>query len=269
MSLVEGIAANKAPHVELVGYREIIDLAGQKRRAMAKYDDDPDVASQQSPLPPTRISAPSPPPTRRALGGRRATDGVRPPPHGDDDGVPLSFARTLGDEMVLQAAPKPAILWGPLGDSASSVTVSWHSDAAPSSDAAPVSARTLEWLGLKIWQAKLPPIPASFDKYIITATPDQGPSASIANVSFGEVWLCGGQSNVRLPSNMLSRFLLRVVRVLTTRSVFIRWATLSRSTLTASTRHGIWTARQTAQRRCTARAEGGHACGMRGERLPT
>ena len=58
MSLVEGIAANKAAHVELVGYREIIDLAGQKRRAVAKYDDDPDVASQESPLPPTRISAP-------------------------------------------------------------------------------------------------------------------------------------------------------------------------------------------------------------------
>ena len=31
---------------------------GQKRRAVAKYDDDPDVASQESPLPPTRISAP-------------------------------------------------------------------------------------------------------------------------------------------------------------------------------------------------------------------
>ena len=58
MSLVEGIAANKAAHVELVGYREIIELAGQKRRAVAKYDDDPDVASQESPLPPTRISAP-------------------------------------------------------------------------------------------------------------------------------------------------------------------------------------------------------------------
>ena len=110
-----------------------------------------------------------------------------------DDGVPLSFARTLGDEMVLQAAPKSSIVWGPLGDSASSVTVSWHSHAAPSSDAASVTARTLEWLGLKIWQAKLPPIPASFDKYVITATPDQGPSASIDNVSFGEVWLCSGQ----------------------------------------------------------------------------
>ena len=90
MSLVEGIAANKAPHVELVGYREIIDLAGQKRRAVAKYDDDPDVASQESPLPPTRISAPSPPPTRRALGGR-ATHGVRPPPHDDGAAIQQRF----------------------------------------------------------------------------------------------------------------------------------------------------------------------------------
>ena len=55
MSLVEGIAANKAAHVELVGYREIIDLARQKRRAKS---DDSSFASQESPLPPTRISAP-------------------------------------------------------------------------------------------------------------------------------------------------------------------------------------------------------------------
>ena len=50
---------------------------------------------------------------------------------------------------VLENSYPRAIVWGPLGDSASSVTVSWHSDAAPSSDAAPVSARTLEWLRLK------------------------------------------------------------------------------------------------------------------------
>ena len=110
----------------------------------------------------------------------------------------LAFAATLGDEMVLQAAPPQSIVWGPLGDAAATVSVSWQASGSDSSStqAAPAQADTLAWLGLKIWTAKLPPVPASFVKYTITATPDAGSPVSIANVTFGEVWLCSGQSNM-------------------------------------------------------------------------
>jgi sialate O-acetylesterase len=118
----------------------------------------------------------------------------------------LAFATTLGDEMVLQASPAQSIVWGPLGDQATAVSVSWeatgktlpkwHQVGMDPGIAGAVKAKTQDWLGLKIWTAKLPTIAASFTTYTITAKPDVGPSASIANVTFGEVWLCSGQSNM-------------------------------------------------------------------------
>ena len=122
--------------------------------------------------------------------------------------TPLKFAATLGDEMVLQSSPAEAIVWGPLGSSASTVSVSWQQQVAggasgspeekqqPLPPPPPVEATIQEWLGLKIWTATLPPVQASFGRYTITATPNQGAPASIANVTFGEVWLCSGQSNM-------------------------------------------------------------------------
>lgn len=117
--------------------------------------------------------------------------------------TPLKFAATLGDEMVLQSSPAEAIVWGPLGSTASAVSVSWHQQVAGGGSGSPeekqpppVDAKIQDWLGLKIWTAKLPPVRASFDRYTITASPNQGAPASIANVTFGEVWLCSGQSNM-------------------------------------------------------------------------
>ena len=110
----------------------------------------------------------------------------------------LSFATTLGDNMVLQASPHSAVVWGPLGDTAKAVSVSCRPPASSLQNAAalPVHATTSVWLGLRIWTAKLPPVDASFATYTITATPDVGPAAQLSNVSFGEVWLCSGQSNM-------------------------------------------------------------------------
>ena len=102
--------------------------------------------------------------------------------------TPLKFAATLGDEMVLQSSPAEAIVWGPLGSSASTVSVSWQQQVAggasgspeekqlPLPPPPPVEATIQEWLGLKIWTATLPPVQASFDRYTITATPNQGAS---------------------------------------------------------------------------------------------
>ena len=110
----------------------------------------------------------------------------------------LTFATTLGDNMVLQASPHSAVVWGPLGDTAKAVSVSCRPSASSLQNAAslPVHATTSVWLGLRIWTAKLPPVDASFATYTITATPDVGPAAQLSNVSFGEVWLCSGQSNM-------------------------------------------------------------------------
>jgi hypothetical protein len=115
------------------------------------------------------------------------------PAHAGAAPVPsLGFAATLGDNMVLQASPAQAIVWGPLGTSASSVSVSWQETSSNFSSgevAPPVVAKTLEWLGLQIWTAKLPPIDHSFTEFTITATPDKGTPVTIANVTFGEVWV--------------------------------------------------------------------------------
>ncbi len=51
-----------------------------------------------------------------------------------------------------------------------------------------------------VWRAELPPLPGGFDKYEITvAGADGGPEIKLKNVMAGEVWLCGGQSNMEMP----------------------------------------------------------------------
>jgi hypothetical protein len=138
-----------------------------------------------------------------SLTPRAASGGSAPP-------SAFGFAATLGDEMVLQASPSRAIVWGPLGDDATAVTVSWKpqqqeqqeqpgeqqpgeqqpAEEQPEPPAA-VKAETLVWLGLKIWTAKLPAIDASFTPHTITASPDVGADMTAANVTFGEVWVRG------------------------------------------------------------------------------
>ena len=46
-----------------------------------------------------------------------------------------------------------------------------------------------------IWRAQLPPT-AEGGPYKITAVSEQGGVLEISDVLFGDVWMCGGQSNM-------------------------------------------------------------------------
>ena len=94
----------------------------------------------------------------------------------------LRFAPIFKDHLVLQRE-KPLHIWGTAPEG-SLVTVSiGHVSAA----AETVGGR---------WEAVLPPLPAG-GPYTLTAT-DGETELTLSDVMLGEVWLCGGQSNMEL-----------------------------------------------------------------------
>lgn len=85
--------------------------------------------------------------------------------------------------MVLQQTPAKAQVWG-FADSGSSVTITM--------DGEQVAQATVGSDGK--WSAKLPAT-ASGGPHTIEATAG-GSTARISDVLFGDVWFCGGQSNM-------------------------------------------------------------------------
>eukprot|EP00041_Stephanoeca_diplocostata_P033498 m.1108937 g.1108937 ORF g.1108937 m.1108937 type:complete len:474 (+) comp24352_c0_seq33:177-1598(+) len=108
----------------------------------------------------------------------------------------VRFAHSYGSNMVLQRAPKKAVVWGfcsDLGQSCgSSVSVTLASADGASSSTTPASPGGLPGS----WLAVLPATKGGVGtSYNITAS-SQSSSASIGNVLFGDVWVCSGQSNM-------------------------------------------------------------------------
>ena len=105
----------------------------------------------------------------------------------------IRFAHSLGSHMVLQQAPKRAVVWGFCDPSTcASVNVSY----APSSElsaAQTVSATLGTEAGTFV--AKLPSTAGSDTPYTVVAT-DGSTSATLTDVLFGDVWVCSGQSNM-------------------------------------------------------------------------
>ena len=61
------------------------------------------------------------------------------------------------------------------------------------------SSPTSTWLNQSTWIVKLPATKSSLtEQYNITASSD-GATITLANVLFGEVWVCSGQSNMAYP----------------------------------------------------------------------
>jgi len=87
-------------------------------------------------------------------------------------------------------APAQATVWGFCHDSSckDTVTVTFEGKNYPTTK--------VTWGGNHTWFVKLPPTPSSFKPYNITATSSAGSSAILANVLFGDVWVCSGQSNM-------------------------------------------------------------------------
>jgi sialate O-acetylesterase len=96
--------------------------------------------------------------------------------------------------MVLQMAPLQATVWGFVGQGAA-VTVTFNGQS--------IKAQASTWLNQSTWLAKLPATKGLItaqgaQEFNITAT-SNGTTITLANVVFGDVWVCSGQSNMAYP----------------------------------------------------------------------
>jgi hypothetical protein len=106
-------------------------------------------------------------------------EGTPPPP-----AAPFRFSSAYSDDMVLQQAPQQAVVWG-FAPAGSKVSVAFMG----TSIAAPVAP----YMGESTFMVKLPATPSSLtEMHNITATSD-GKTITLANVLFGDVWVCSGQ----------------------------------------------------------------------------
>lgn len=104
------------------------------------------------------------------------------------------LSNTLGDHMVLQAAPRSAQIfgWSTPGDV---ITVTVR--AADGTGQHQVHAAIVNTSGS--WSAQLDPVVASERPYNISAWSQQlRDGVTLVDVLWGELWMCGGQSNMQL-----------------------------------------------------------------------
>ncbi|KAL3892624.1 MAG: hypothetical protein SGPRY_014949 [Prymnesium sp.] len=101
--------------------------------------------------------------------------------------VPRSLlSRTLGSHMVLQRAPQRAVVWGfaQAGTKVATTLDGQH------------QLTTLAGAD-GIWRQLLPAMPASVKSHRLDFVSSAGERASMEDVLFGDVYLCGGQSNMQ------------------------------------------------------------------------
>ncbi|KAM9733292.1 sialate O-acetylesterase isoform 1-T1 [Menidia menidia] len=98
----------------------------------------------------------------------------------------LRFASYYGDHMVLQKSPQRAVLWGYSGSEGAKVTVYLSGPTKRKPSVASVTKG--------LWRVTLDPVDAG-GPYSVTAA-SQNSTAALTDVMFGDVWLCGGQSNM-------------------------------------------------------------------------
>jgi len=97
----------------------------------------------------------------------------------------VALAPVFADNMVLQRE-LPAAVWG-VADPKEEVTVSFAGQT--------VKAQAND---KGEWKLRLAALPASKENRVLTAAGKDN-SVTVNNVLVGEVWLCGGQSNMELP----------------------------------------------------------------------
>jgi sialate O-acetylesterase len=119
-----------------------------------------------------------------ALGGRAAsaqTIGVS---------FPFNYTNTLSDHAVLQRAPQAATVWG-FGTQFAPVSLTLVANAS-----APVTVSG--WVSSTgVWRLTLPPTAAGGGRYEIVGNSTQtGESFVLRDIVFGDVFVCGGQSNM-------------------------------------------------------------------------
>eukprot|EP01112_Ceratiomyxa_fruticulosa_P020244 TRINITY_DN6848_c1_g1_i1.p1 TRINITY_DN6848_c1_g1~~TRINITY_DN6848_c1_g1_i1.p1 ORF type:complete len:245 (+),score=45.24 TRINITY_DN6848_c1_g1_i1:1001-1735(+) len=99
-------------------------------------------------------------------------------------GAQLTFSNTLGNNMVLQREPSTANIWGWANPNDAVKTTFRNENYAVTAD------KNGAWL------ISLKPTPAG-GPYTITVTSSSSGEATLSNVLFGDVYLCGGQSNMQ------------------------------------------------------------------------
>lgn len=95
------------------------------------------------------------------------------------------LSRTLGDHMVLQCAPQAAVVWGHTKPGATVFTEFAGQTLISTADPAGT------------WRQRLPPTPAAKTAYTLNFKSDSGETATLRDVLFGDVYICGGQSNMQ------------------------------------------------------------------------
>ena len=122
--------------------------------------------------------------------------GPPPPPPRPEK---LSFlSATLGSHMVLQRAPQQAVVWGFTAPGAKVTTTMSSGTTFPQKTLASFVAMA----GADgTWRQKLPPTAASKTAYSFTFASDSAAkeSASMVDVLFGDVYLCGGRAYATPP----------------------------------------------------------------------
>ncbi|XP_047450802.1 sialate O-acetylesterase isoform X2 [Mugil cephalus] len=94
--------------------------------------------------------------------------------------------------MVLQKSPERAVLWG-YGPEGAQVTVSLSGPVPQNTSAVNVTKG--------IWRVTLDPVDAGGPYNVTAASEDY--EATLTDVLFGDVWLCGGQSNMYFKTNQI------------------------------------------------------------------
>ena len=116
-------------------------------------------------------------------------------------GGSLNFSNVFGDHAVLQMAPAKTAVYGYIGTNATAdATVAVTVASTAGAEAVSYTVNALINAADGTWKAYLKP-GAAGGAYTITAACTHGctGSASIGDVTFGDVWYCAGQSNMALP----------------------------------------------------------------------
>lgn len=122
------------------------------------------------------------------MGGVVLADGfVSFPQRPDRSVATLTLAHVFSDGMVLQR-DQDVRVWG-WGKPSDSVTLEFAGQTAK----AKIDAKGA-------WQTQLKPMKASFEGRVLSVTAG-GKSLSVKDILVGEVWLCGGQSNMERKMN--------------------------------------------------------------------
>ncbi|XP_029374215.1 sialate O-acetylesterase [Echeneis naucrates] len=107
-------------------------------------------------------------------------------------GGELRFASYYGDHQVLQKSPQRAVLWG-FGPEGAQVTVSLSGPEKQKTSPVTVTEG--------VWRVSLEPVQAG-GPYSVKAASESS-TATLTDVFFGDVWLCGGQSNMYFKTSQI------------------------------------------------------------------